>query len=69
MEFGRRVAIEKDIERNEANYFNNLVFDESGMFLLYGSLLGVKRKKNILYFERILDGPDLFSFNKQIRKI
>ncbi len=49
MEFGRRVAIEKDIERNEANYFNNLVFDESGMFLLYGSLLGVKCKYMIVY--------------------
>jgi hypothetical protein len=24
MEFGRRVAIEKDIERNEANYFSNI---------------------------------------------
>ena len=24
MEFGRRVAIEKDIERNEANFYNNL---------------------------------------------
>lgn len=42
MEFGRRMAIEKDIERNEANLFSNLVFDESGLFLIYGSLLGVK---------------------------
>ena len=24
MEFGRRLAIEKDIERNEANFYNNL---------------------------------------------
>ena len=44
MEFGRRIAIEKDIERNEANQYSNLVFDESGLFLIYGSLLGVKSK-------------------------
>lgn len=44
MEFGRRVAIEKDIERNEANQFSNMVFDESGLFLIYGSCLGVKSK-------------------------
>ena len=42
MEFGRRAAIEKDIERSDAIYLTNLVFDESGMFLLYGSLFGVK---------------------------
>ena len=42
MEFGRRLAIEKDIERNEANQFSNMVFDESGLFLIYGSCLGVK---------------------------
>jgi hypothetical protein len=24
MEFGRRIAIEKDIERNEASFFSNL---------------------------------------------
>lgn len=42
MEFGRRMAIDKDIDRNEANFLSNLVFDESGMFLVYGTLLGVK---------------------------
>lgn len=42
MEFGRRMAIEKDIERNEAYFYSNIVFDESGHFLIYGSALGVK---------------------------
>ncbi|CAF0767358.1 unnamed protein product [Brachionus calyciflorus] len=42
MEFGRRMAMEKDIERNEATFFQNMVFDESGMFLIYGTLMGVK---------------------------
>jgi peptidylprolyl isomerase domain and WD repeat-containing protein 1 len=42
MEFGRRVAIEKDIDRNEASFFSNLVFDESGSFLFYSGLLGIK---------------------------
>ena len=42
MEFGRRIAIEKDIERNEANLYSNLLFDDSGVFLIYGSLFGIK---------------------------
>jgi peptidylprolyl isomerase domain and WD repeat-containing protein 1 len=44
MEFRRRIAIEKDIKRNEPNQYSNLLFDESGLFLIYGSLLGVKSK-------------------------
>lgn len=44
MEFGRRMAMEKDIERNEATFFQNLIFDESGIFLIYGTLMGIKSK-------------------------
>ncbi len=36
------MAIEKDIDRNEANFYSNLLFDDSGVFLIYGSALGVK---------------------------
>lgn len=50
MEFGRRAAIEKDIERSDAIYLTNLVFDESGMFLLYGTLFGVKRMNLFFVF-------------------
>lgn len=46
MEFGRRMAMEKDIERNEATFFQNLIFDESGIFLVYGTLLGIKSKRS-----------------------
>ena len=49
MEFGRRIAIEKDIERNEAIFFSNLVFDESGIFLMYSTLLGVKSMNKIFF--------------------
>lgn len=42
MEFGRRMAIEKDIERNEAYFYSNILFDESDSFLIYSTLLGVK---------------------------
>jgi peptidylprolyl isomerase domain and WD repeat-containing protein 1 len=42
MEFGRRIAIEKDLERNEAIFYSNLVYDESGIFLIYSTLMGIK---------------------------
>lgn len=42
MEFGRRVAIEREIEKSEFIYSQNAAFDESGHFLLYPSLLGIK---------------------------
>jgi len=42
MEFGKKISVEKDIARAGFAKFNNLVFDESGHFLLYSSLLGIK---------------------------
>jgi peptidylprolyl isomerase domain and WD repeat-containing protein 1 len=42
MEFGRRVAVEREFEKSDAIYYQNAVFDESGHFLLYPSLLGIK---------------------------
>ncbi|CAL4125584.1 unnamed protein product, partial [Meganyctiphanes norvegica] len=40
MEFGRRLAVERDAEKGGA--VSHLIFDESGHFLLYPTLLGVK---------------------------
>jgi len=42
MEFGKKVSVEKDIARAGCAKFNNAIFDESGHFLLYTSLLGIK---------------------------
>lgn len=42
MEFGRRLAIEKELEKSNQSRFVNAVFDDSGHFVIYGSLLGVK---------------------------
>ena len=41
IEFGRRMAIEKELDQPDAPP-QNVVFDESGHFLLYPSLFGVK---------------------------
>ncbi|KUI67878.1 Peptidyl-prolyl cis-trans isomerase cyp15 [Cytospora mali] len=42
VEFGRRLAIEREVEspthRNQAN----VIFDESGHFIIYGSIVGIK---------------------------
>ncbi|KAK0666241.1 hypothetical protein QBC41DRAFT_154772 [Cercophora samala] len=42
VEFGRRLATEREIESSALRDKFNLIFDESGHFLLYGSYLGVK---------------------------
>lgn len=42
MEFGRRMAVERELEKSEAFSLNNIVFDESGNFILYSTILGVK---------------------------
>lgn len=42
MEFGRRMANERDIEKNEGMYLGNIIFDASGNFLLYSTMIGVK---------------------------
>lgn len=42
VEFGRRLAVEREVEspahRNQAN----VIFDESGHFIIYGSIIGIK---------------------------
>ena len=41
-EFGRRMAIERDLDTAATRSKINIVFDESGHFVAYGSLYGVK---------------------------
>lgn len=42
MEFGRRVALERELDKNDVLVHSNAVFDESGNFILYATLAGVK---------------------------
>ncbi|KAK3301168.1 uncharacterized protein B0H64DRAFT_314395 [Chaetomium fimeti] len=42
VEFGRRLAQERELESPELRDKFNVIFDESGHFILYGSYLGVK---------------------------
>ncbi|KAK2069650.1 hypothetical protein P8C59_004207 [Phyllachora maydis] len=42
VEFGRRVAQERELESPASKDRFNVIFDESGHFLLYGSYLGIK---------------------------
>lgn len=42
VEFGRRLAVEREIENPVVQNKINVIFDESGHFILYGSLLGTK---------------------------
>lgn len=42
MEFGRRMATERDLDKSDFNMFNNIIFDCSGHFVLYATLMGIK---------------------------
>lgn len=42
IDFGRRMAVEREIEKTETAPPSNAVFDESSNFLLYATLLGIK---------------------------
>lgn len=42
VEFGRRLAQERDVESQSLKSASNVIFDESGNFLIYGSMLGIK---------------------------
>ena len=41
-EFSKRLAVEKDLSNNTNVTHANVIFDETGHFILYGSLFGVK---------------------------
>ncbi|CAG4947959.1 unnamed protein product [Colias eurytheme] len=42
MEFGRRMATERELEKSDAAQLANIVFDTSGHFVAYATMLGVK---------------------------
>lgn len=42
MEFGRRMAVERDLEKSDALHLANVTFDYSGNFIMYATLLGIK---------------------------
>nr|CAB3265122.1 peptidylprolyl isomerase domain and WD repeat-containing protein 1 [Phallusia mammillata] len=43
MEFGRRLAVERELEKSVDSFaLGNCIFDESGQFLLYSTMLGIK---------------------------
>lgn len=42
MDFGRRMAAEREIEKSGSLLMANIVFDASGHFILYPTMLGVK---------------------------
>lgn len=42
VEFGRRIAAERELDNPVTRSRLNIVFDESGNFILYGSILGIK---------------------------
>lgn len=42
MEFGRRLAAERDLEKSDQFNRCNIIFDDSGHFVLYATMLGVK---------------------------
>ena len=42
MEFNRRVAMEKDVDKTDSLHLTRLTFDESGNFLLVPTMIGIK---------------------------
>lgn len=42
IEFGRRMAVERELDHPALRSRFNVIFDESGHFILYGSILGTK---------------------------
>eukprot|EP00124_Ichthyophonus_hoferi_P005140 Ihof_evm1s678 gene=Ihof_evmTU1s678 len=42
IDFGRRMAIERDLEKSDQYKFLNAIFDESGNFVIYATMLGIK---------------------------
>ena len=57
IDFGRRMAVDKEIEKIDTAPQPNAIFDESSNFLIYATLLGIKVKillltqiRNVIFF-------------------
>ena len=48
IDFGRRIAVEKELIADPDAPCQNAIFDESGNFLLYSTVLGIKASISIL---------------------
>lgn len=53
IDFGRRMAVEKEIEKTETAQQPNAIFDESSNFLIYATLLGIKVRHAISFMLRL----------------
>lgn len=42
MEFGRRMAVERELDKTVSLSLSNIIFDDSGYFILYPTMLGIK---------------------------
>jgi len=42
MEFNRKVSNEKDMEKSEVNHHCNIIFDSTGHFIMYATMIGIK---------------------------
>lgn len=50
IDFGRRMAVEKELEKTESAPQPNAVFDESSNFLIFATLLGIKVIIHLIIF-------------------
>ena len=63
IDFGRRIALEKEINKNSSFAQSNVIFDESGHFIIYPTIMGIKiinSKTNKL--SRIIGQPENIRF-------
>ena len=42
MEFNRKVSNEKELEKSEVNHHCNIIFDSTGHFIMYATMIGIK---------------------------
>jgi peptidylprolyl isomerase domain and WD repeat-containing protein 1 len=55
MEFGRRLAVERELEKDlKAGATMNAVWDESGNFLIYPTMLGIKGELGVCILSSLL---------------
>jgi len=42
MEFNRKVSNEKELEKSDSNHHCNIIFDSTGHFIMYATMIGIK---------------------------